>query len=230
MNFSNKKLRPSLVDQTLLNQYMKIKNPDPIKIIHLPAKEPSELQKIISKIFSSILSFLYNYFIILLVFFLIIFYLWNRYKWYQNIKKTKDDQQIKYLNSLEQQHQQQQEQEYIQEPKIEYVSVNQDLSNHQIKKNNSINNINLDLISQSLKLNDNIIDTSNYRLSNSSGGANKINQMRSNQRMPEKTVRFTDTTSFDAFNRNNINPKTGSFNSLSSELLAANENSKYTPF
>ena len=47
MNFSNKKLRPSLVDQTLLNQYMKIKNPDPIKIIHLPAKEPSELQKII---------------------------------------------------------------------------------------------------------------------------------------------------------------------------------------
>jgi len=100
MNFFNKKLKPNLVDQNIINEYI---NKNPIKIIY-EIKEPSESYKILQKILKCTLTFLYNYLIIILIILIITLYLWKRYLWYQEIKKKKeleDKEEIdKYFNNL----------------------------------------------------------------------------------------------------------------------------------
>jgi len=100
MNLFGKKSKPILVDQGLLKKYMKIKFPDPIITpISLP-REPSELEKLLTKIFYNILAFIYHYFFIILILVGVGIYLYRRYTWYQNIKKIKDTKKEKESSEI----------------------------------------------------------------------------------------------------------------------------------
>lgn len=98
MKLFNNKLKPLLVDQSIIGEYMKQKYelPPPVAIV----KEPGEIQKLLTRIMYNILNFLYNYFFIIAILFAIIFYLYRRYTWYQKLKKVKDDQKEKESNDI----------------------------------------------------------------------------------------------------------------------------------
>jgi len=224
MDFTSRKIKPALVDQMLLNQYQKIKFPEPIQIIHLPSKETSELYKIIKKISSSVLSFIYNYFIILFILIAIIIYLWRRYRWYQKIKKNKDD----YLSK-----------QTLEKNDDEYLDSLYDTSNIVTYTNNNKETINYveineqkpDMISKKLEknnsINSNMIKQAFNKQSNDTSQPNATGMSRENINdyinISTKMVKFADENKFDAYERNLINTKTG-------ELLAYNEKSKYTTF
>lgn len=224
MDFTSRKIKPALVDQILLDQYQKIKFPEPVQIIHLPSKETSELYKILKKISSSVLSFIYNYFIILFILIAIIIYLWRRYRWYQEIKKNKDESLSKqifeknddeYLDSL-----------YDTSNKITYKNNNKETINYV-----EINEQKPDMISKKLEknnsINSNMIKQAFNKQSNDASRPTATGMSRENINdyinIPTKMVKFADENKFDAYERNLINTKTG-------ELLAYNEKSKYTTF
>ena len=93
MNLLNNKLKPSLVDQNVIGEYMKQKYKiEPSVIV---SKEPGQIQKLLTRIMYNILNFLYNYFFIIAILFAILFYFYRRYRWYQDLKKVKDDQKEK---------------------------------------------------------------------------------------------------------------------------------------
>lgn len=238
MDFTNRKIKPALVDKILLEQYQKIKFPDPVKIIHLPTKETSELNKIVKQISSTLLSFIYNYFIILLIIIGIIIYLWRRYTWYQEVKKIKEDELLnqtddEYIDSLYEPldkptNQISYENNQNSKDKINYVGIDKQKSkkssfksvereeekiNKKIEKNNSINS---NMIKQALISND------------TQGNGMSRENIRDYVNMPTKMVRFSGESTFDAYDRNLINPKTG--DSIVGDLLAYNEKSKYTAF
>jgi len=93
MNLLNNKLKPSLVDQNVIGEYMKQKYKIESSVI-VP-KEPGQIQKLLTRIMYNILNFLYNYFFIIVILFAILFYFYRRYRWYQDLKKVKDDQKEK---------------------------------------------------------------------------------------------------------------------------------------
>jgi hypothetical protein len=236
MKLFNKKLKPSLVDKNIINEYMKQKFPDPVKIIHLPPKEPSDLQKLFTKIMYNILDFLYNYFFIFAILFGIIYYLYNRYRWYQKIKtlKEKEDKEKEIKESKE-------IKKYFDDILSEEKSINTNLHT----KPNLINQPSL--VQSAQPIQSNLVQTNqpslvqpnksfkyqqneiNYipgkkmdkNIQNNNGFLNhlkqsldtKVSQTSEMSRKivaPNKTVRFVQDN-FDAFGRNNINPKTGEF-------------------
>jgi hypothetical protein len=92
----NKKIKPSLIDNKIFTHYQKIKNPVPVKIIHLPPKEPSKIQVLITDVIHSVLSFFFRNFLYIILTILLLIYLWLHYKWYQNEKKKKNIVEIPY--------------------------------------------------------------------------------------------------------------------------------------
>jgi hypothetical protein len=250
MNFINKKIKPALIDKHVLNEFIKIKYPEPVKIIHLPPVEPSDLQKLSSKIGHNILSFLYNYFIIIFIIIIIILYLWNRYNWYKNIKKDKEKQNDnndikKYFDNI-----------FEESKNIKYVdnNSNSNVNNNNISNknvnNNNISNKNLNISNKNV--NNNNISNKNVNNNNISNkhvnNKEKFSVDKNNNNIKDnlvnnttqeiamsrdnisnfiniqtKMTQFEKNGTFDAFDRNFLNSKTG-------DVLAANENSKYTPF
>jgi hypothetical protein len=228
MKLFNKKLKPSLVDKNIINEYMKKKYPDPVKIIHLPPKEPSDLQKLFTKIMYNILDFLYNYFFIFAILGAIIYYLYNRYTWYQKIKilKEKEDSAAKEDKESKE------IKKYFDKILSEEVPQNVHIhaSPHPIHINQTKQSTNLAQTSQPIQhIPNNQQGENNYNLDkkmdkniqNNNGFLNHLKQtldttvahtseMSRKVTLPNKTVRFAQD-SFDAFGRNNINPKTGEF-------------------
>ena len=98
MNLLNNKIKPLLVDQNVIGEYMKQKYKIQPSVI-VP-KEPGQIQKLLTRIMYNILNFLYNYFFIIAILFAIIFYLYRRYRWYQDLKKVKDNQKEKESNEM----------------------------------------------------------------------------------------------------------------------------------
>jgi len=95
----NKKIKPLLVDQNIIGEYMKEKMISQMKTSGVA--QQSELQKLLTKIFYNIVNFVYHYFFILLIFIIISYYLYKRYVWYQEIKtKQSSDKIKKYFDDI----------------------------------------------------------------------------------------------------------------------------------
>ena len=232
MNLLNNKSKPLLVDQSIIGEYMKQKYQVQPPII-VP-KEPGQIQKLLTRIMYNVLHFLYNYFFIIAILFTIIFYLYRRYRWYQDLKKVKDDQKEKessdmkkyFDNILSEDNKQptQSIQSVLKKPdNISKPFINSNKMNKVIGNNNSyINHLKDSYEINSLSQNNQGI-TTKIGMSSRNGFTNMQKPLEiKKQEIQTKTVRFA-TDEFDSFGRNGINPKTG-------EILAFNENSNYSMF
>jgi hypothetical protein len=236
MKLFNKKSRPLLVDQNILGEYMRQKYQVQSEVI---TKEPGEMQKIFTKIFYNIYNFIYNYFFIITILVIIILYLYNRYTWYQQIKKLKEEQKEKESNEIKTYFD-----NILSEDNKTMTTANPNNStnatnatkyklnnpNVSIKMDKLIGNNNnyLNHLKESFQgseiTNSNVlIPTSNMSIPNTKiGMSSRFGLQTEPKIIPNKTVRFIEED-FDAYGRNNINPKTG-------EILAFNENSNYSMF
>ena len=234
MKLFNKKLKPSLVDQNIVSEYMKQKYPDPVKIIHLPAKDPSELQKLLTKIMYNILHFIYHYFFIIAMLLIIFIYLYRRYTWYQTIKvvsdeKKKETKEIKkYFDDIfsgKKDIQNQEKKINMTNYMIMNAPETSPLTSKKMDISISNNNGYLNHLKESISNN---AYNSTISKKNSSNIIQKLEQPKHNNtttmaKNANKSVRFANQD-FDAYGRNNINPKTG-------EIIAFNDNeSTYCPF
>jgi hypothetical protein len=95
----NKKIKPLLVDQNIIGEYMKEKMITQMKTSGVA--QQSELQKLLIKIFYNVVNFVYHYFFILIILIGIGYYLYKRYVWYQEIKtKQSSDKMKKYFDDI----------------------------------------------------------------------------------------------------------------------------------
>jgi hypothetical protein len=244
----NNKLKPLLVDQNVIGEYMKQKYQ--VQSPEIVPKEPGQIQKLLTRIMYNVLNFLYNYFFIIAILFAIIFYLYRRYRWYQDLKKVKDNQKEKESNEMKKYFdnilsEENKKPDLIQKiinpinsvlKKPENISnkmnivvgnnnsyINHLKNSYEINSQNEIKGYN----APSKKLGDaNPLLPSNINNQvmttkigmSSRNGFTKIHR----PDIQTKTVRFA-ADEFDSFGRNSINPKTG-------EILAFNENSNYSMF
>lgn len=231
MKLFNKKLKPILIDQNIINEYMKQKYPDPIKIVHLPAKE-SDLNKLLKKIMYNIILFIYNYFLIISILIIVGSYLYYRYIWYQknkdinNAKKKESTEIKKYFDDIfSGKNVVDVDVNEFKENKLKnignYMTVNKNdnLIKPGKKMDISVANNNGYLNHLKHTLNNNFIlqnNSPNYTEPKINNVEIKTNNTEQNIiKQPQKTVRFANQD-FDAFGRNNINPKTG-------EIIAFND-------
>jgi hypothetical protein len=216
----NKKTKPSLVDEKVFNYYNKLKNPDPIKIIHLPPKAPSELERLFSKISHSIISFFYDYFILISLLLAIGFYLFYRYKWYQEHKNNKiKNNEIKEIKKIIIDPRDSSDISNIYEiPKIAQIPKISEIPEIvQMPKQINKSNISKASLITNTRGNSHMLRNINNlnNINNTNQEINKINKERNVSFEPHKQKLF------DAYNRNLINPKNNE------KLLASNENSRY---
>jgi hypothetical protein len=85
----NKKIKPSLVDKNIIHEYIQ-------NSVKIGGSKESKIYEITTKVFNNIISFIYHYFFIIVILGLIIYYLYNRYYWYQDIKKINEQKMIQY--------------------------------------------------------------------------------------------------------------------------------------
>jgi hypothetical protein len=203
----NKKIKPTLIDKNIIGEYMKEKMMFQMK--ESGVAQQSELQKLGTKIFYNVISFVYHYFFILLIFIGIGYYLYKRYVWYQEIKtKTKNPDKIKkYFDDI------------MDNP--ETVPEQQTQISNPVKPHPALHSFpaKLDItppvqpqayFAPSRKI-DKVLSSNN-------GYLNHLKQTFDTAKAPTasmgrigtntKTVRFAQGD-FDAYGRNNINPKTG---------------------
>jgi len=209
----NKKIKPTLIDQNIIGEYMKEKMMSQIKTSGVA--QQSELQKLLTKIFYNIVNFVYHYFFILLVFIGIVYYLYKRYVWYQEIKtKQSSDKIKKYFDDI-----------------MDGTIPNPET----ITQSQEVQSINLSKLSQThpalhgftSKSTQQTIPPQAYFapskkidkvVSSNNGYLNHLKQTFDTPKPQTasmgristntKTVRFAQGD-FDAYGRNNINPKTG---------------------
>ena len=242
MKLFNNKLKPFLVDQSIIGEYMKQKYelPPPVAIV----KEPGEIQKLLTRMMYNVLNFLYNYFFIIAILFAIVFYLYRRYTWYQKLKKVKDDQKEKesndmknyFDNILSEDNKTNDLIKNIINPTNSTQSVlkKSDMSkpiSNKMHKVNGNNNSYINHLKDSYEINsqNNIDNQIGTKIGVSSrNGFTKL-QRSSDQNtvhirpdIQAKTVRFA-ADEFDSFGRNSINPKTG-------QILAFNETNSYSMY
>ena len=231
MKLFNKKLKPILIDQNIINEYMKQKYPEPIKIVHLPAKE-SDLNKLLKKIMYNIILFIYNYFLIISILIIVGSYLYYRYIWYQKNKnindaKKKESTEIKKYfddifsgkNVVDVNLDESKEKKFKNIGNYMTINQNDNLIKPGKKIDISVANNNGYMNHLKQTLNNNFIlknNTPNYTEPKINNVEIKTNNTEQNIiKQPQKTVRFANQD-FDAFGRNNINPKTG-------EIIAFND-------
>ena len=203
----NRKIKPSLIDQNIIGEYMKEKILSQIKVSSIQTH--SELQKLSTRIFYNVVNFFYHYFFIIGIFLMIIYYMYKRYVWYQEIKKIQvqkqkqvQDQNIKkYFDDImddnESQHPTQQLTQYpIQQNKFNPSSqyLPDFAQGKKLDKVLSGNNGYLNHLKQTL-------DTTQAHTTS-------MGRIAATPELSTKTVRFTPGN-FDAYGRNNLNPKTG---------------------
>ena len=246
MKLFNKKSTPLLVDQNIIGEYMKQKYSNPIQIIDIPKKESMEIQKLFTKIIYNILNFLYNYFFIIAILVSIVIYLYHRYTWYQQIKKLKDKQKEKESNEIKTYFdnilsEDNKSTNILQQITTPINNNKSNKSNISIKMDKVIGNNNsyLNHLKDSFEANaiqnsntyknisikpqDISIKPQDISIANTKIGMSSRYGLQTEQKnIPNKTVRFIEDD-FDAYGRNNINPKTG-------EILAFNENNSYSMF
>jgi len=202
----NKKLKPTLIDQNIIGEYMKEKMITQMKVSGVQTQ--SELQKLSTKIFYNIINFIYHYFFIVGIFLTIGYYLYKRYVWYQQIKKIQivqqeqkelqDEQMKKYFDNImdgksqtiQNQTQNQTQNKFQQQVQSQAYFVPGKKLDKVISGNNGYLN--------HMK---NIFDTTHRHTSS-------MGRIQPNSDLGTKSVRFAQGD-FDAYGRNSINPKTG---------------------
>jgi hypothetical protein len=244
MKLFNNKLKPFLVDQSIIGEYMKQKYDIPMPVTAV--KEPGEIQKLLTRMMYNVLNFLYNYFFIIAILFAIVFYLYRRYTWYQKLKKVKDDQKEKesndmknyFDNILSEDNKTNDLIKNIINPTNSTQSVlkKSDMSkpiSNKMHKVNGNNNSYINHLKDSYEINsqNNIDNQIGTKIGVSSrNGFTKIqrpsdkleNTSHIRPDIQAKTVRFA-ADEFDSFGRNSINPKTG-------QILAFNETNSYSMY
>lgn len=195
----NKKIKPSLIDQNIIGEYMKEKLSQ--QMIGSGVQSQSELKKLSTKIFYNIVYFIYHYFFIILILSGIIYYMYNRYLWYQEIKKNqakKEDQTKKYFDEIMN--------ETI-SPTVQNIAPSIVPTPNPVKLSQS-HVANYFMPGKKL---DKVVEGNNGYLNHmkqtwDTTQAHKSSMGRFDSNI--KTVRFA-LGDFDAYGRNNINPKTG---------------------
>lgn len=93
-----KKQKPKLVDSSLISNLLRRKNPPIQPVIQPP--EPNCYEKLRYKIQNNIISFITEYFWVIIILFTLSFILWKRYCWYQNYMKEKKKDNIVIDNNI----------------------------------------------------------------------------------------------------------------------------------
>lgn len=219
----NKKIRPVLVDQNIIGEYMQQKILQ-TQIQQIPLQE-SETKKLFVKIFYNTVNFFYHYFFIITIFIGIIYFLYKRYLWYQDIKKQqKEDEQQKDEKKIS---------KYFDKLMTEDdKSMIQNNDKH-IPENNPIptpiDDRNIVYSTPTTKL-DKIVSGNNRLLSHlkSTIDTTQVHTSTMGRIITDnsKSVRFAQSD-FDAYGRNSINPKTGETVDSSGTFLPKNSGNKY---
>lgn len=204
----NKKLKPSLIDQNIIGEYMKNKMITQMALSGPQTQTQTELQKLSTKIFYNIINFIYHYFLIIAIFGGIGYYMYKRYIWYQEIKKTQTEKQVK--------EQDEQMKKYFDN----IMEVNQSNNPNNLKINPT-NQTQQELPNQSQayfvpgKKLDKVVSGNNIYLNHikntfdtTQSHKTSMGRIQPTQELTTKTVRFAQGD-FDAYGRNNLNPKTG---------------------
>lgn len=205
----NRKIKPSLIDQNIIGEYMKEKILSQIKVSSIQTQ--SELQKLSTRIFYNVVNFFYHYFFIIGIFLMIIYYMYKRYIWYQEIKKVqvqKQKQNIKkYFDDIMDDNESQtqsQSQHPIQHPTKHPIQQNKFNPSSQY----------LPDFAQGKKLDKVLSGNNGYlnhlkqTLDTTQAHTTSMGRISATPELSTKTVRFTPGN-FDAYGRNNLNPKTG---------------------
>jgi len=208
----NKKLKPTLIDQNIIGEYMKEKMITQMKISG--GQTQSELQKLSTKIFYNIINFIYHYFFIIGIFLTIGYYLYKRYVWYQEIKKIQTVQQEK------QEKQDEQIKKYFDDimdgkPQNQTIQKNRQLpvkTQNQVQVQQPVQGQAYFIPGKKL---DKVISGNNGYLNHmknifdtTHAHTTSMGRIQPSSELSVKTVRFAQGD-FDAYGRNNINPKTG---------------------
>ncbi len=213
----NRKIKPTLVDQNIIGEYMKEKMISQMKTSGVA--QQSELQKLLTKIFYNIVNFVYHYFFILLIFIGIGYYLYKRYVWYQEIKtKQSSDKMKKYFDDIMDGTSPTEQSQQITPAQL--IQLSQPSQSNPIKLNPALHGFTTKsthppippqaYFSPNRKM-DKVMSSNNGYLTHLKQTFNvakppttSMGRIGANT----KTVRFAQGD-FDAYGRNNINPKTG---------------------
>jgi hypothetical protein len=176
--------------------------------------QQSELQKLLTKIFYNIINFVYHYFFILAIFIGIVYYLYKRYVWYQEIKtKQSPDKIKKYFDDIMDGNASVKESEHVPQIQTSEASLQNKVhpALHGFTSKTIQKNISPQAYFAPSKKIDKVVSSNN-------GYLNHLKQSFDTSKPPTasmgritsntKTVRFAQGD-FDAYGRNNINPKTG---------------------
>jgi len=213
----NKKIKPLLIDQNIIGEYMKEKMMSQMKVSGVT--QQSELQKLLTKIFYNIVNFVYHYFFILLIFIGIVYYLYKRYVWYQEIKtkqgtKQGTDKIKKYFDDIMDGNTSAKDQEQNLEIQASQASINKlhQASHGFTTKSNQQMVQSQAYFAPSKKIDKVVLSNNGYlnhlKQSFDVAKAPTTSMGRIETNTNNKTVRFAQGD-FDAYGRNNINPKTG---------------------
>jgi hypothetical protein len=209
----NKKIKPLLVDQNIIGEYMKEKMITQMKTSGVA--QQSELQKLLTKIFYNVVNFIYHYFFILIIFIGISYYLYKRYLWYQEIKTKQGTDKIKkYFDDIMDGNTSAKDQEQnleIQASQASLIKLPQALHGFTTKSTQPI--IQPQAYFGPSKKIDKVVSSNNGYLNHLKQSfdvakAPTASMGRISTNTSNKTVRFAQGD-FDAYGRNNINPKTG---------------------
>lgn len=211
----SKKLKPTLIDQNIIGEYMKEKMMN--QMVVSGAQTNTELQKLSTKIFYNVINFIYHYFFIIGIFLAIGYYLYKRYVWYQDIKKTqaiqqvqqeKEEQMKKYFDNIMEG--KEQETQIQPKPKLQP----QPHPHIVIKSQPQLPVYSNPYFIPGKKL-DKVISGNNGYLNHMKQGFDttisytpSMGRIQPTSELTTKTVRFAQGD-FDAYGRNNLNPKTG---------------------
>ncbi len=229
----NRKIKPTLVDQNIIGEYMKEKVISQMKTSGVA--QQSELQKLLTKIFYNIVNFIYHYFFIITIFIGIGYYLYKRYVWYQELKtKTqtqKPDKIKKYFDDI---------MDGVPTQVPSQVPTQVPLASHGFASKQATQQIQLPVYIAPNKKMDKVLSSNNGYLTH-------LRQTFDVPKAPtssmgrigasSKTVRFAPASiqTFDAYGRNNINPKTGETLvspqvSFDNQIQAYDNNNGYSMF
>jgi hypothetical protein len=213
----NKKIKPLLIDQNIIGEYMKEKMMSQMKVSGVP--QQSELQKLLTKIFYNIVNFVYHYFFILLVFIGIVYYLYKRYVWYQEIKTKQgtthnSDKIKKYFDDIMDGNTSAKDQEQNLEIQASQASLNKlHQASHGFTNKPNQQTVQSQAYFAPSKKIDKVVSSNNGYLNHlkqsfdvAKAPTTSMGRIETNTN--NKTVRFAQGD-FDAYGRNNINPKTG---------------------
>jgi hypothetical protein len=201
----NKKIKPSLIDQNIIGEYMKEKMISQTKVPVVQTQ--SELQKLSTKIFYNVVNFIYHYFFIIIIFIGISYYLYKRYVWYQEIKKN---QVVQAVQEVKQDEQIKKYFDDIMDGTVPIKKSEQkpNLSPLQVPVQAQPYFVNGKKLDKVISGNNGYLNHLKHTFDTTQPHTSSMGRIQPNDEIANKTVRFAQGD-FDAYGRNNLNPKTG---------------------